>query len=147
VRIISLDREGIVESVDADTYTVLVGSLRFRARREEIKLVKAATPHQSKRAQNLPRGVSAALDIDESFSPELNIIGSTVDEATGRVDKFLDVAYLAGVDEVRIVHGLGKGTLRKAVSDLLSGHPHVASYQKAPDNQGGAGATIVQLRN
>jgi DNA mismatch repair protein MutS2 len=147
VRIISLDREGMVESIDDGTFTVLVGSLRFRARREEIRLVKAALPHQSKRAQNLPKGVSAALDIDDSFSPELNIIGATVDEATDRVDKFLDVAYLSGVDEVRIVHGHGKGALRRAVSELLSGHPHVASYQKAPDNQGGAGATIVHLRN
>jgi DNA mismatch repair protein MutS2 len=147
VRIISLDREGTVESVDDATYTVLVGSLRFRARRDEIQLIKSALPQPSKRAQNLPRGVSASINVDEGFTPEINIIGSTVDEATGRVDKFLDDAFLAGVDSVRIVHGYGKGALRRAVSDLLSGHPHVESFQKAPDKEGGAGATIVQLRD
>ncbi|HWP44334.1 MAG TPA: Smr/MutS family protein, partial [Blastocatellia bacterium] len=146
VRIISLDREGTVESIDDGTYTVLVGSLRFRARREELRLVKSASPQASKRARDLPRGVSAEIEVDESFSPELNIIGSTVDEATGRVDKFLDEAYLAGVESVRIVHGHGKGALRRAVSELLSGHPHVESFQAAPSNQGGQGATLVRLR-
>jgi DNA mismatch repair protein MutS2 len=147
VRIKSLDKEGVVESIDDGTYTVLVGSLRFRARREEIQFVKAALPHKSKRAEMLPRGVTAAIDIDESFSPELNIIGQTVDEATGRVDKFLDEAFLAGADTVRIVHGHGKGALRRAVAELLGGHPHVEGFQKAPGNEGGAGATIVKLRS
>ncbi|HET9529438.1 MAG TPA: Smr/MutS family protein, partial [Blastocatellia bacterium] len=146
VRIKSLDKEGIVESIDDGNYTVLVGSLRFRARRDELQFVKAALPHKSKRAEKLPRGVTATIDVDESFSPELNIIGQTVDEATGKVDKFLDEAYLAGADTIRIVHGHGKGALRRAVAELLGGHPHVEGFQKAPDKEGGAGATIVKLR-
>jgi DNA mismatch repair protein MutS2 len=146
VRITSLDREGVVESISDNTYTVMVGSLRFRARRDELRLVKAAAPPLSKRAAQLPRGVNASIDVDQDFSSELNIIGTTVDEATDRVDKFLDNAYLAGVESVRIVHGHGKGALRRAVSELLDGHPHVQTFYQAPPNEGGAGATIAELR-
>jgi DNA mismatch repair protein MutS2 len=146
VLIRTLNREGIVESINDNSFTVLVGSLRFRARREELELVQAAAPLASKRAAALPSGVSAAVSIDENFNSEINVIGSTVDEATDRVDKFLDAAYMAGVESVRIVHGHGKGALRRAVADLLAGHPHIHSFQAAPANQGGAGATIAVLR-
>ncbi|HKP87184.1 MAG TPA: MutS2/Smr-associated SH3 domain-containing protein, partial [Blastocatellia bacterium] len=96
VRIKSLDKEGTVESIGDDSYTVMVGSLRFRAKRDELQLLKSAAPPASKRAADLPRGVSATFDVDQNFTPELNVIGATVDEATDRADKFLDEAYLAG---------------------------------------------------
>jgi len=146
VTIKSLNREGVVESISDDTYTVIVGSLRFRARRDEIQLVKSATPQASKRAAALPRGVSASVDLDSAFSSELNVIGSTVDQATDQVDKFLDEAYLAGAESVRIIHGHGKGALRRAITALLTGHPHVDRFNQAPPNQGGAGAMLVELR-
>jgi DNA mismatch repair protein MutS2 len=94
----------------------------------------------------LPRGVSASVDLDKSFSSEINVIGSNADQATDQVDKFLDEAYLAGAESVRIVHGQGKGTLRRAIKELLTGHPHVDRFNEAPPNQGGAGATVVELR-
>jgi DNA mismatch repair protein MutS2 len=146
VRIKSLNQEGAVESIDGDTYTVMVGSLRFRAKRDEIHLLKSATPPASKRAAALPRGISATINVDEDFTPEINVIGANVDETTDRVDKFLDEACLAGVESVRIVHGHGKGALRRAVSQLLTGHPHVERFNQAPQNEGGGGATIVIMR-
>ncbi|MFY9607249.1 MAG: Smr/MutS family protein [Blastocatellia bacterium] len=145
VRITTLNQEGIVESITGEEYSVLVGSLRFRARLGELQLVKAARP-ESKLAAALPRGVSANFDVDESFAPEINVIGTRVDEATDRVDKFLDEAFLAGAESVRIVHGHGKGALRKAIAELLTGHSHVDHFNAAPANQGGAGATVVALR-
>ncbi len=145
VRITTLNQEGIVESITGQEYSVLVGSLRFRARRGELQLLKAASP-ESRLAAALPRGVSANFDVDESFAPEINVIGTRVDEATGRVDKFLDEAFLAGAESVRIVHGHGKGALRKAIAELLTGHSHVERFNQAPSNQGGAGATVVALR-
>lgn len=146
VKIKSLDREGMVESISGDTYTVMVGSLRFKTKRNELQLVRAAAPPASKRAAALPRGISASIDVDQNFTSELNIIGTTVDEATDRVDKFLDEAYLAGVESVRVVHGHGKGALRRAVAELLTGHPHVEKFNPAPANEGGAGATIVIMK-
>jgi DNA mismatch repair protein MutS2 len=146
VLIKSLDKEGTIDAIGDETYTVLVGSLRFRARRDELQLVQSAAPSASKRADALPRGVSASVDIDQAFAPEINIIGTRVDEATDRVDKFLDEAFMAGAESVRIIHGHGKGALRKGVADLLRGHPHVERFSQAPANQGGAGATIATLR-
>lgn len=146
VRIKSLDKEGTIDVIGDDTYTVLVGALRFRARRDELQLVQSAAPLASKHAAALPRGVSASIAVDQDFAPEINVIGTTVDEATDRVDKFLDEAFLAGAESVRIIHGHGKGALRKGIAGLLKGHPHVERFGEAPANQGGAGATIVTLR-
>jgi DNA mismatch repair protein MutS2 len=77
---------------------------------------------------------------------ELNVIGQTTDEAVDAVDKFLDEASLAHLSQVRIVHGHGTGALRRAIGGLLDGHPHVDRFRPAPPDQGGAGATVVELR-
>jgi DNA mismatch repair protein MutS2 len=144
VRIKSLDKEGTVEIINDGTYTVIIGSLRFRARRDELELLKAAAPQKSAVVQR--SGVSAGLRTEHDFNSELNIIGIGADEASDRVDKFLDDAYLAGVEFVRIVHGHGKGVLRRTVADMLTNHPHVQSFRIAPQNEGGSGATIAELR-
>jgi DNA mismatch repair protein MutS2 len=146
VRIKSFGQEGTVESISDGEYTVLVGSLRFRASRDDLQLLKTAAPQASSPATRLPKGVSADVDVDEHFSPEINVIGSTVDEAVDRVDKFLDEAVMAGAENVRVIHGHGKGALRRAVAELLTGHTHVERFNAAPANQGGAGATVVALR-
>jgi len=78
---------------------------------------------------------------------EINIVGRRVDEAMPLVDKFLDEAVMAGRERVRIIHGFGEGRLRRAVSELLDGHPHVASFRAGQANEGGGGATVVELRD
>jgi DNA mismatch repair protein MutS2 len=77
---------------------------------------------------------------------ELNLIGSHVEEALERTQKFLDEALLGELKSVRIIHGYGTGQLRRAVAEFLRTHPFVANYGPAPDNQGGGGATIVELK-
>jgi DNA mismatch repair protein MutS2 len=146
VRIKSLGQEGTVESISDGKYTVLVGSLRFRLQRDEIQLIKAAAVPASNPATTLPRGVSAEVSVDSNFTPEINVIGSHVDEATDRVDKFLDEAFMAGAETVRIVHGHGTGALRRAIAELLTGHTHVVRFNAAPSDQGGSGATIATLQ-
>jgi DNA mismatch repair protein MutS2 len=78
---------------------------------------------------------------------EVNVIGERADDACDRVEKFLDSAVMATVSRVRIVHGHGMGILRKAIWKLLAESPHVEKYYQAPQNEGGAGATIVELKN
>jgi DNA mismatch repair protein MutS2 len=78
---------------------------------------------------------------------EINLIGRTVDEATGELEKYLDRAFLAGLPRVRVIHGHGAGFLRRGVREFLKGHPHVAgTIEEAPQNEGGQGATLVELR-
>ena len=71
------------------------------------------------------------------------LVNHTVD----LLDKFLDAAFLNGQSQLRIIHGHGTGALRKAVAELLADHPHVERHTAAPQDQGGSGATIVDLRS
>ena len=73
------------------------------------------------------------------------MIGHNVDDATREVERFVDRAFLAGLPRVRVVHGSGMGILRKAIRQMLQHHPHVASVAEAPQNEGGGGATLVEL--
>ena len=77
---------------------------------------------------------------------EINLIGQHVEEALEQVEKFLDNATLADVTRVRIVHGHGMGILRRAIAELLAKHPNVEKFYPAEQNEGGAGATIVELK-
>jgi DNA mismatch repair protein MutS2 len=77
---------------------------------------------------------------------EINVIGQRAEEARDAVDEFLDRAVMATASRVRIVHGHGMGVLRKVIQEMLAKHPHVSRYFPAPQSEGGAGATIVELR-
>ncbi len=77
---------------------------------------------------------------------EINLVGLTVDEALPRVDKLLDDAALSERREIRVIHGFGQGKLRRAIASLLEGHPHVASFRPGGPREGGAGATVVELK-
>lgn len=81
----------------------------------------------------------------ENLSPEINVIGCTVEEATQRVGRYLGDAMLGGLTRVRIVHGKGTGRLRRGLGEFLKTHPLVAGFQLASFEEGGAGATIVDL--
>jgi DNA mismatch repair protein MutS2 len=93
------------------------------------------------------KGISVALESErESVPSEINVIGHTVDDATREVEKFVDRAFLAGLPRVRIVHGSGMGILRKALRQYLRKHPHVESVAEPPQQEGGGGATVAELR-
>jgi DNA mismatch repair protein MutS2 len=77
---------------------------------------------------------------------EINLIGHRAEEACDQVDKLLDSAALAQVDRIRIIHGHGMGILKKAIAGLLANHPHVEKFYAAAPEEGGSGATIVELK-
>jgi DNA mismatch repair protein MutS2 len=141
VRIQSLDREGIVESIREDAFVVMVGPLRYRADRTDLA-------RTAERAGPAPVTSMRASIADDSAEPvtELKVIGLSADEALDRVDKFLDQSFLADIETVRIIHGHGKGILRKAIGEMLSSHPQVERFSLAPLDKGGSGATIVELK-
>jgi DNA mismatch repair protein MutS2 len=94
-----------------------------------------------------PTGTAGKRAVGGSFSvdAEVHVRGMTVDEALEKVDRFLDQALLGGLDEVRIVHGKGTGTLRKVIWAWLRANPHVAGYQHPPEALGGTGVTVARL--
>jgi DNA mismatch repair protein MutS2 len=148
VRVVALGQEGVVESVSETEIGVQIGALRFREQPENLQLISRQAPSKgvARGAASLPKGVSVNLREREEGGRELNVIGRTVAEATDAVDKFLDESYVSGFERVRIVHGVGLGALKRAVTELLSGHPHVAKFSPAAHGEGGQGATIVELK-
>jgi len=146
VKLKSFGRNAVVKRVlDRDTFEVEMGNMKMRVPRADVAEVvvrASASPVQAARA----RGIAVTTASDAAVAPELNVIGQTVDEATQRVEKYVDSAFLAGLTRVRIVHGSGMGVLRKALRQYLKTHPHVANISEPPQNEGGAGATVVELR-
>jgi DNA mismatch repair protein MutS2 len=136
----------VVRKMDDNHFEVEIGAMKMKIGRDDVAEVitrSAATPVQAARA----RGISVSLQSeDESAPSEINVIGRTVDEATREVEKFVDRAFLAGLPRIRVVHGSGMGILRKALRQFLQKHPHVASVNEPPQNEGGGGATVVELR-
>jgi DNA mismatch repair protein MutS2 len=151
VKLKSFGSVGVVDKIKNGEAEVRVKALRFRERLENLELVEA-TPEaktQKSRLEQLQRAAGTELHLaqsEESNRSELNVIGQTTDEAVDAVDKFLDEASLASLSQVRIIHGHGTGALRRAIGDLLKEHPHVARFVAAPPDQGGTGATLVELR-
>jgi DNA mismatch repair protein MutS2 len=139
----------VVRKVDDNHFEVEMGAMKMKIARDDIAEVLASaqppvdTPVKAARA----RGISISLENEGANVPsEINVIGQTVDEASPKVEKFVDRAFLAGLPRVRVVHGSGMGILRKALRQLLQQHPHVASVAEAPQNEGGGGATLVELK-
>ena len=150
VQILSLNQQGVIESIGADSISVQVGALRFREVAENLRLLESAQPSKQKAAVKLagvlPQGVSVSFQDQPDVGSELNVIGKTVGEATDAADKFLDAAYLNNHDRVRIVHGMGMGALKRAIASLLAEHPHVAKFYPAAPSEGGNGATVAELK-
>jgi DNA mismatch repair protein MutS2 len=85
--------------------------------------------------------------LTKAVPAELKLIGLTVEEARERVEKLLDDAALSDRREIRIIHGFGEGKLRKAVAQMLEGHPLVSSWRLGGPSEGGGGATVVELKD
>lgn len=150
VKLRSFGSVGIVDQIKDGMAEVRVKSLRFREKLENLDLVEATAPKpQQGKLEKLKRSAATEVHLgaaEDKAQSELNVIGQTTDEAVDAVDKFLDEASLASLSKVRIIHGHGTGALRRAIGALLDGHPHVSRFLPAPPDQGGAGATVVELR-
>jgi DNA mismatch repair protein MutS2 len=152
VKLRSFGSIGIVDSLKGDEAEIRVKSLHLREKLENLELVELAAPAKSRKEKFAGLGASRGTEVhlkagQQNGRSELNVIGQTTDEAVDAVDKFLDEASMAGMAQVRIIHGHGTGALRRAIADMLKGHPHVARFLAAPQDQGGSGATMVELRS
>lgn len=150
-RVRDLGVAGEVLALAGDEVELAVGSKRLRVPRASVTAVGGGNPGSAERTRtpSRPRGGGVAtLERDGSAHGtfEVNVVGLRVHEAIDRVDKALDDAVVASRSDVRIVHGFGEGKLRKAVAELLDGHPHVSSFRPGGPGEGGGGATIAELK-
>jgi len=153
VLIKSMNKIAVVQrEIEKDLFEVALGPIKMRVKRDELSepsrseaSAAKADPLAAARKQKDVHVTITSANTDD-MRMEINLIGRTVDEATEELEKYLDRAFLAGLPRVRIIHGHGAGILRRGVREFLKGHPHVATLAEAPQNEGGQGATLVELR-
>ena len=155
VLIKSMNKIAVVQrEVEKDLFEVALGPIKMRVKRDECSAPSRSggdsaaakeNPLTAARKQKNVHVTVTSANTDD-MRMEINLIGRTVDEATADLEKYLDRAFLAGLPRIRVIHGHGAGILRRGVREFLKGHPHVAGLAEAPQNEGGQGATLVELR-
>lgn len=146
VRVVSMGLKGTVSSLPDAKGNLFVqcGILRTSTNINDLVRIEEATIT----APNLQKTGSGKIRMSKSFSisPEINLLGKTVDEALAALDKYLDDAYLAHLESVRVVHGKGTGALRNAVQQHLRRVKYVKSFRQGEYGEGDAGVTIVVFK-
>ncbi len=143
----SFNSVGIVEKIDGGNAEVLVGSMRMREKLKNLKVVAQSEVQSTKsKVQIDTQAIDDRMETD-NFTPELSLIGKRTSEAEYMLDKFLDESYMSSQKQIRIIHGFGTGAMRNFVQQFLRSHDHVSRYTFAEQNQGGEGATIVELKS
>ncbi len=140
VRLKGIRQPATVRRIAGDLLEVDAGYLKMQVSVSDVEEVLPAG-ESSQRFVQFQQGPSF-----QGSYREINVIGQRAEAAIDQVDKMLDSAALAQVERVRIVHGHGMGILRKAIADLLKQNPHVEKFYAAPPEEGGTGATIVELK-
>ncbi|HLD78250.1 MAG TPA: Smr/MutS family protein, partial [archaeon] len=147
VKLRGIARRGVVLSkLGAEGVEVQVGSLRMRVNADDVEEVETEKEKRPPKITVRTEPTAETPRTQRTAVAELHVRGLRVEEALEKVDKFLDEAVLAGHTEVHIVHGIGKGALKKALGEFLAEHPHVESSREAEREHGGAGVAVVTLR-
>lgn len=147
VQVLTLNQRGIVTTLPnakGDLF-VQMGILRSQVNIKDLVLIQEDTTPASNKFSNTSAG-KIKISKSSTISAEINLIGKTVDEALIELDKYLDDAYLSHLSTVRVVHGKGTGTLRKAVQNYLRRVKYVDDFHLGEFGEGDAGVTIVQFK-
>ncbi len=142
VHVISMDSDGTVTAAADKKGLIKVQMGILSAMLPATDLLKTQDAEKNKQVIiNNRRSMAKALNI----SPEVNVLGMTVLEATDFVDRYLDDAIMAHLTKVRIIHGKGTGALRKGIHEYLKKQKHIKGFHLAEYGEGDAGVTIVEL--
>lgn len=149
VRVLSMGVEGTVCEVPDAKGNLLVqmGIIKSTVNIKDTILIGEENPYAVKKGETKKTAGYGGFNKAATISPEINLLGSTVDEAIGKLDKYLDDAYISHLQSVRVVHGKGTGALRSGVQQYLKRHPAVKSYHLAEFGEGDAGVTIVEFKD
>lgn len=147
VKVLSMNLKGIVTSLpDAKgNVKVQMGIMSSMVPIKDLLIIDETPDYGGKQMKSTGKG-KIKMSKSLSVSPEINLLGKTVDEAIAELDKYLDDAYLAHLDNVRVVHGKGTGALRTGIHNYLRRQKHVKSYRLGAFGEGDAGVTIVEFK-
>lgn len=133
-------RGTLIQKVGNNEWQVQLGILKMTVSEDDMTLTTPVEEPKQRVVTGVQRGASARV------KPELDLRGKRYEEALAEVDQYIDAALLANFAQVRIIHGKGTGALRKGITDYLKNNRNVQSFEFAPANQGGSGATVVTFR-
>ena len=147
VKVLSMNLTGTIQSLpdSRGNVTVQMGILRSQVNISDLEIIEEPSAYAPKKMNRTSKG-RIGMSKSLSVSPEINLLGKTVDEAVAELDKYLDDAILSHLNTVRVVHGKGTGALRKGIHEYLRRQKHVKSYHLAEYGEGDAGVTIVELK-
>src|SRR5229473_2509782 len=148
IRVRGFSKPVIFRRLDGSSVEIEAGPLRMKVALDEITGVEGAAPapKPGSAASKLQSVTVTSQRGEAGTSDEINVIGMTVEEATDRLDKFLDNAALANKARIRIIHGHGTGALRKGIGEFLASHPLVEKHSFETEEHGGKAITIVELQ-
>jgi DNA mismatch repair protein MutS2 len=148
IRVRGFSKPVVLRRVDSSSAEIEAGPLRMKVSLEEIIGIEGApVPQKSGLPTPAPRNIRVTAQPGQGGDGEINVIGLRVEEATERVDKFLDEAALANQARVRIIHGHGTGALRKGLAEFLKVHPLVERTAFENEERGGKAITLVDLKS
>lgn len=146
VRVVSLDQNGELLSLPDEKQEVMVqlGIMKMKVNIDDLMLINDGTKKNKPTSKSNYGGLYKAKA--QSVSISINVQGKNLDDAVMDVEKYLDDAFMAGLKEVTIIHGLGEGILRSGIRQRLKRNKHVASYRKGGYSEGGDGVTVVKFK-
>jgi DNA mismatch repair protein MutS2 len=148
IRVRGFSKPVVFRRLDGSSAEIEAGPLRMKIAADEIVGIESVGASRPPAASGRRSDVTVTAEPGEgAASDEINVIGLTVEEATERVDKYLDEAALANKPRVRIIHGHGTGALRKGLATFLTHHPLVQRHGSEADDRGGKAVTVVELRS
>ena len=138
----SLNQKGYVIDIDnSNTSTIQIGLLKMKAKSDELLKIQS----EEEKQQTVKTNKMVKLR-SKSVKPSIDLRGMNMDEAIMETDKYLDDAYLSGLNEITVIHGKGTGILREGIKQYLKSHRHVKEFRTGNFNEGGDGVTIVSFR-
>lgn len=141
VKVLSYNQTGtITKKLSEHQYEVQMGIIKVKVSDRDVEKIN----QQKQQTKKTVRAVSS--NRRSNARSELDLRGQRYDEAMTNLDRYIDSVLLAGLDVVTIIHGIGTGAIRKGVWQYLRSSSHVKSFNYAPANEGGNGATIVHLK-
>ncbi len=143
VKVLNLNQKGtvITEPNSNGDLIVQVGIMKINVNISSLRNSSDENEGQKSSVSNLYKAKS------RSIRSEVDLRGQTFEEARINLDKYLDDAYLAKLEQVTIIHGKGTGALRAGIQSFLKGHNHIKSFREGIHGEGGSGVTIIEIKN
>ena len=139
VLVLSYNQRATVLEISGNTLQIKMGAMKLNIKKKEVRKIDSE-PEVAKRYVSTSSVSSKKVGID------INVIGLNTEEAIREIENYMDKVILQGYDTFTIIHGLGSGILRKNIGEYLKNNRYVASYRTGGQNEGGMGATVVEMR-